>query len=249
DAGALLPILVITAEQTHKLRALQAGAKDFISTPFDLVEVKTRIHNILEGHLLYKELETSNKELEQVVQERTGDLLTANTQLIQEIAERKKTEESLRETNAEIKQLKDRLQAENIYLQKEVDRQYNFGEIIGQSPVLEQVFTQIEQVAPMLATVLLLGETGTGKGVVARTIHGGSSRKDRPLITVNCSALPTSLIESELFGRTIFLDEIGELPLELQSKLLRILQDGEFERLGSSRTIKVDVRIIAATNR
>ncbi|MBK5273759.1 MAG: sigma 54-interacting transcriptional regulator, partial [Desulfuromonadales bacterium] len=127
------------------------------------------------------------------------------------------------------------------------------------------------QVAPMNATVLLLGETGTGKGVVARAIHGRSTRKGRPLITVNCTTLPATLIESELFGRergaftgsdarqigrfeladggTIFLDEIGDLPLELQSKLLRVIQDGEFERLGSPRTIKVDVRIIAATNR
>lgn len=266
-----LPILVITAEQGHKLRALQAGAKDFISTPFDLVEVKTRIHNILEGRLLYKTLETYNKELEQAVQARTRDLVKANMQLTQEVAERKKAEQSLLATNAEIKQLKDRLQAENVYLQKEVDGQFNFGEIIGQSGVLSQVFDQIEQVAPMLATVLLQGETGTGKGVVARAIHSGSCRKDRPLITVNCTALPATLIESELFGRekgaftgahsrqlgrfeladggTIFLDEIGELPLELQGKLLRVLQDGEFERLGNSRTIKVDVRIIAATNR
>ena len=125
--------------------------------------------------------------------------------------------------------------------------------------------------APQDATVLLLGETGTGKGVVARAIHSRSARKDRPMITVNCSALPANLIESELFGRekgaftgsdarqmgrfeladngTIFLDEIGEMPMELQSKLLRVIQDGEFERLGSPRTIKVDVRIIAATNR
>ncbi len=123
----------------------------------------------------------------------------------------------------------------------------------------------------MNATVLLLGETGTGKGVVARAIHSSSARKERPLITVNCTALPANLIESELFGRergaftgsdarqigrfeladggTIFLDEIGEMPLELQCKLLRVIQDGEFERLGSPRTIKVDVRIIAATNR
>jgi transcriptional regulator with GAF, ATPase, and Fis domain len=133
------------------------------------------------------------------------------------------------------------------------------------------VFLRVEQVAPQDATVLLLGETGTGKGVVARAIHGRSSRKDRPLITVNCSALPANLIESELFGRekgaftgsgdrqmgrfeladngTLFLDEIGEMPMELQTKLLRVIQDGEFERLGGPRTIKVDVRIIASTNR
>lgn len=266
-----LPILVITAEQGHKLRALQAGAKDFISTPFDLVEIKTRIHNILEGRLLYRRLETYNKVLEQSVQERTGDLLKANTQLTQEVAERKKAEELLLETNAEIKQLKDRLQAENVYLQKEVDGQFNFGEIIGKSSALSQVFLKIKQVAPTNATVLLLGETGTGKGVTARAIHSSSSRKDRAMITVNCTALPANLIESELFGRekgaftganirqigrfeladggTIFLDEIGEMPQELQCKLLRVIQDGEFERLGNPRTIKVDVRIIAASNR
>ena len=148
---------------------------------------------------------------------------------------------------------------------------YNFGEIIGQSSAISYVFFRVEQVAPMDTTVLLLGETGTGKGVIARTIHSRSTRKDRPMITVNCTSLPANLIESELFGRekgaftgaharqmgrfeladggTIFLDEIGEMPLELQSKLLRVVQDGEFERLGSPRTIKVDVRIIAASNR
>jgi len=167
--------------------------------------------------------------------------------------------------------LKERLQAENVYLQQEVAREYNFGEIIGQSNAIAHVFSRIEQVAPQDATVLLLGETGTGKGVVARAIHSSSARKDRPMITVNCTAMPSNLIESELFGRekgaftganarqigrfeladhgTIFLDEIGEMPLELQSKLLRVIQDGEFERLGSPRSIKVNVRIIAASNR
>jgi len=271
ETDSYFPVLVITAQPGHKLRALKAGAKDFISKPFDLVEVKTRIHNMLEVRLLYKNIVTYNKMLEQTVQERTRELTRSNMQLTQEIEERKKTEKSLQGTYAEIKQLKDRLQEENTYLQQEVARQYNFGEIIGQSSVLSQVFLKVEQVAPMNATVLLLGETGTGKGVVARAIHSCSARKDRPLITVDCSSLPTNLIESELFGRekgaftgahvrqigrfeladggTIFLDEIGELPLELQSKLLRVIQDGEFERLGSPRTIKSDVRIIAATNR
>ncbi len=266
-----LPVLVITAQPGHKLRALQAGAKDFISKPFDLIEAKTRIHNMLEVRLLHKKLDNYNKVLEQTVQHRTGDLLKANTQLTQEVEERKKAEVSLQGTYAEIKRLKDRLEAENIYLQQEVNRRYNFGEIIGQSTVLSRVFSLVEQVAPMNATVLLLGETGTGKGVVARAIHSSSSRKGRPLITVDCTTLPATLVESELFGRergaftgsdskqigrfeladggTIFLDEIGEMPLELQSKLLRVIQDGEFERLGSPRTIKTDVRIIAATNR
>jgi formate hydrogenlyase transcriptional activator len=216
------------------------------------------------GKVLGDELQRSHDNLEHLVQERTRELL-------QEIEERKRAEESLRGAYAEIKQLKDRLQAENVYLQHEVARQFNFGEIIGNSQALSQVFLRVEQVAPMNATVLLLGETGTGKGVVARAIHSTSSRKDRPLITVNCTTLPATLVESELFGRekgaftgahdrqvgrfelanggTIFLDEIGEMPAELQCKLLRVIQDGEFERLGSSRTQKTDVRIIAATNR
>jgi DNA-binding NtrC family response regulator len=271
ETGSYVPVLVITAQPGHKLRALAAGAKDFISKPFDLVEVKTRIQNMLEVRLLYKEIENDNKALEQKVQERTGELLRANEQLSLEIEERKGTEESLRSAYAENKELKDRFQAENIYLHDDIDREFNFGEIIGRSNVLEFVFFKVEQVAPQEATVLLLGETGTGKGVVARSIHSRSRRKDRPMITVNCSALPANLIESELFGRekgaftgshdrqmgrfeladksTLFLDEIGEMPMELQTKLLRVVQDGEFERLGSPKTIKVNVRIIASTNR
>ena len=271
ETDSYLPVLVITAQPGHKLRALETGAKDFISKPFDLAEVKTRIHNMLEVRLLYKKIENDNKVLDQVVQERTGELVRANEQLSQEIEERKGREESLRSAYAENKQLKNRFQAENIYLHKVIDRENNFGEIIGRSNALEQVFLKVEQVAPQDATVLLLGETGTGKGLVARSIHSKSSRKDRPMITVNCSALPTNLIESELFGRekgaftgshdrqmgrfeladnsTLFLDEIGEMPMDLQTKLLRVIQDGEFERLGSPKTIKVDVRIIASTNR
>ncbi len=271
DLDAYLPVIVLTAEPDHKLRSLKAGAKDFISIPFDIVEVRTRIHNMLEVRLLYKKILNFNKILEQTVDERTKELTSSNLQLTQEIGERKKAEKSLHVAYDEIKHLKDRLQAENVYLQQEVDQQYNFGEIIGNSTALSQVFTQVEQVAPMNATVLLLGETGTGKGVVARAIHSRSTRKNRPLITVNCTTLPAALIESELFGRergaytgsdvrqigrfeladggTIFLDEIGDMPLDLQCKLLRVIQDGEFERLGSPRTIKVDVRIIAATNR
>jgi len=220
---------------------------------------------------LEDELQKAHDNLEVTVLERTRELTRANLQLTQEIDERKRTEESLQDAFAEIKLLKDRLQAENIYLQQEVAREVNFGEIIGQSSPISLVFSQIRQVAPMNATVLLLGETGTGKGVVARAIHSSSARKDRPMITVNCTALPGNLIESELFGRekgaftganarqigrfeladggTIFLDEIGEMPLELQCKLLRVIQEGEFERLGSPRTIKTDVRIIAASNR
>ncbi len=266
-----LPVLVITAQPGHKLRALQSGAKDFIGKPFDLVEVETRIHNLLEVRLLYNQLDNYNKVMEQTVLERTDELLKANVQLKQEIEERKKAEESLLATCEEIKRLKTRLQAENIYLQQDAARNCNFGQIVGQSSAISQVFLKVEQVAPMDATVLLLGETGTGKGVFARALHSRSNRKDRSMITVDCTSLPANLIESELFGRekgaftgadtrqigrfeladegTIFLDEIGELPLELQSKLLRVIQDGEFERLGNPRTIKVNVRIIAASNR
>jgi DNA-binding NtrC family response regulator len=271
ETDSYVPVLVITAQPGHKLRALEAGAKDFISKPFDLAELKTRIHNMLEVRLLYKKIENYNKVLEQAVQERTGELSRANEQLSKEIEERKGTEESLRSAYAENKQLKDRFQAENIYLHKVIDREFNFGEIIGRSNALEYVFFRVEQVAPQDATVLLLGETGTGKGVIARAIHTRSSRKDRPMITVNCSSLPANLIESELFGRekgaftgshermmgrfeladnsTLFLDEIGEMPMDLQTKLLRVIQDGEFERLGGPKTIKVNVRIIASTNR
>jgi PAS domain S-box-containing protein len=210
-------------------------------------------------------------ELDLKVKERTEELTRVNERLSREIEERKGTEGSLRSANAEIQQLQDRFHAENIYLHKDIDREFNFGEIIGRSSALQYVFFRVDQVAPQDATVLLLGETGTGKGVVARAIHSRSSRKDRPMITVNCSALPANLIESELFGRekgaftgshdrqmgrfeladnsTLFLDEIGEMPMELQTKLLRVLQDGEFERLGSPKTIKVNVRIIASTNR
>ncbi len=204
---------------------------------------------------------TARKQAEEKLQK-------AHTELEAKVSERTR---ELTRANEEIKVLRDRLQAENIYLQKEIDQSYNYGEIIGRSAAISMVIQQFRQVAPLQVTVLILGETGTGKGVVARAIHTTSARKDQPMITVNCTALPANLIESELFGRergaftgsdarqigrfeladggTIFLDEIGEMPLELQAKLLRVIQDGEFERLGSPRTIKVDVRIIAATNR
>ncbi len=195
-----------------------------------------------------------------------------------DITDRKESEaalvyahEALENAYGEVNQLKTQLQEENIYLQEEIKLQQNFGEIVGASDALKYVLFKIEQVAPTDSTVLITGETGTGKELVARAIHTASTRRDRPMVKVNCAALSPSLIESELFGHekgaftgalarkigrfeladgaTIFLDEIGELPLELQVKLLRIIQEGEFERLGSSKTVKVDVRIIAATNR
>ena len=188
-----------------------------------------------------------------------------------DFTERKESEEALRAAHEQLQQLKNQLEAENIYLQEELQEDQAFGDMIGQSAAMKYVRYKISQVAPTDSIVLITGETGTGKELVARAIHGASLRKDRPLIRVNCAALSPSLIESELFGHekgaftgaaarklgrfevanggTLLLDEIGELPLDLQSKLLRVLQDGEFERVGGTRTIQVDVRIIAATNR
>ena len=190
---------------------------------------------------------------------------------IQDITEPKQGELNLKTALSEIRELKEKLEVERAYLQEEIKLEYNYENIIGQSDGLNYVLYKVEQIASSDTTVLVLGETGTGKELVARAIHGLSPRKDRTLVKVNCATLPSNLIESELFGHqkgaftgaharqlgrfevangaTLFLDEIGELPLDLQPKLLRVIQDGEFERLGSSGTIKVDVRVIAATNR
>ena len=202
---------------------------------------------------------------------KSDDVVFGISVFSEDITERKRMEDQMREQLAEIEKLKIQLEKENIYLREEIKTELGFGKIIGSSDALKYVLFRAEQVAPTDATVLILGETGVGKGLVAHAIHQLSSRKDKPMITVNCAALPANLIESELFGRekgaftgahakqvgrfevadggTIFLDEIGELPLELQAKLLRVLQDGEFERLGSPRTIKVDVRVITSTSR
>jgi len=188
-----------------------------------------------------------------------------------DITERKESEVALQKAHEELKRLKNQLEAENIYLQEELLSDNTTGEIVGQSSAIKYVLFKVTQVARTDSIVLITGETGAGKELIARAIHAESLRKDRPLIKVNCGALAPSLIESELFGHekgaftgatnrklgrfelanggTIFLDEIGELPLELQVKLLRVIQENEFERLGGTKTIKVDVRVIAATNR
>ena len=171
----------------------------------------------------------------------------------------------------EISQLKDRLARENVYLESEIRSELGFEEIVGNSETLRSVLKEVETVAPAESTVLIYGETGTGKELIARAVHNLSSRKSNSFVKLNCAAIPTGLLESELFGHekgaftgaimqragrfelahrgTIFLDEIGEIPLELQPKLLRVLQEREFERLGSSRTLRADARLIAATNR
>jgi formate hydrogenlyase transcriptional activator len=185
--------------------------------------------------------------------------------------EREQAEVRLREALAEVETLKNRLQAENVYLQEEIRTEHNFEEMVGHSPALRALLQKVERVADTDSTVLISGETGSGKELVARALHSRSPRRHRALVKVNCGAIPGSLIESELFGHvkgaftgaldkrigrfeladggTIFLDEIGELPLDTQVKLLRVLQEREFEPVGSNKTIKVDVRIIAATNR
>jgi formate hydrogenlyase transcriptional activator len=201
------------------------------------------------------------------------DVLVQRLQLMADIfanaLARQRSEEALRRALEDVTRLKQQLEAENAYLREAVEAQPS--EIVGSSPALKNVLSQLEQVAPTDAAVLLLGETGTGKELLAHLLHRRSRRRDRAMVTLNCAALPPTLIEAELFGRekgaytgaltrqagrfelahgsTIFLDEIAELPLELQVKLLRVLEDGQLERIGSTKTLTVDVRVIAATNR
>jgi PAS domain S-box-containing protein len=212
--------------------------------------IQCNIRNVTERKRAAEALRKAHDELEERVEARTVELRAALS---------------------EIKKMKDQLEVENIYFRQEIKKKHQFDHIIGQSDGLKYVLYRVEQVAPTNTTVLVLGETGTGKELIAAAVHNMSPRKDRPLITVNCAALPPNLIESELFGRekgaftgadtrqvgrfevahgsTLCMDEIGELPLEVQAKLLRAIEHNEFERLGSSHTIKVDIRIVATTNR
>nr|MBN2276559.1 sigma 54-interacting transcriptional regulator [candidate division Zixibacteria bacterium] len=188
-----------------------------------------------------------------------------------DITERKKAEEDLRRAMIELENLKNRLQDENIYLRQEIKDEYNYDQIIGRSQALNDIMEKVTQVANTSATVLITGETGTGKELIARAIHEHSQRAEQPMIKVNCASIPKDLFESEFFGHvkgaftgahqdrvgrfqladggTLFLDEVGEIPIELQGKLLRVLQEGQFERVGEDITRTVDVRIIASTNR
>lgn len=217
------------------------------------------------------EIKRLNEELEQRVVERTSQLTAVNKELTKEVLERQRAKDELGKAFEEIKRLKDRLHDENVVLREQIDQVFMFEEIVGASPALKTVLSSIVKVAPTDSTVLITGETGTGKELIARAIHKGSQRAGNAFITVNCAAVPSSLIASELFGHekgaftgalqqrrgrfelahsgTIFLDEIGELPAETQIALLRVLQERQFERVGGSRVISSDVRIIAATNR
>jgi len=220
----------------------------------------------------------AKNELETRVAKRTAALTKANTELQLEIAERKRAEAALHEHMAtlksafeEIQVLKDQLYKENIALREEIDVKRMFEEIVGSSPALQSVLSQVTKVAPMDSTVLITGETGTGKELIARAIHKRSQRASRAFVSVNCAAIPRDLIASELFGHekgaftgatqrrlgrfesadggTIFLDEVGELPPEMQIALLRVLQEREFQRVGGNESITTDARVVAATNR
>ncbi|MGB3400215.1 MAG: sigma 54-interacting transcriptional regulator [Candidatus Deferrimicrobiaceae bacterium] len=267
-------------KQTCELKLLKKDAPQFhaqlesilIKDPEgNITQTRMAISDISERKRMEETLRNARSEMKQRAEERTVEIVKANEELKAEIEDRKRVELELREALSEIKRLKDQLEAERTYLQEEIKLEYNHENIIGQSDELKYTLYKVEQIAPTDTAVIVLGETGTGKELIVRAIHGSSLRKDRPLLKINCATLPLYLIESELFGHergaftgafdrrvgrfeaangaTLFLDEIGELPLELQPKLLRVIQEGEFERLGSSRTIKVDVRILAATNR
>jgi formate hydrogenlyase transcriptional activator len=241
ETGAPMPVLLSLSTLGH---SDTPGAVCMVVT--DLTQQK---HNEA-MRIEEKALQKAHDALEAEVEERTVEL---------------------RKALYEIQSMKEQLEVENIYFRHESKMKHQFENIIGQSDGLKYVLYRAEQVAPTTTTILILGETGTGKELIAAAIHNLSPRKERPMFTVNCAALPANLIESELFGRekgaftgadarrigrfevangsTLCLDEIGELPLELQAKLLRVIQHHEFERLGSSHTIKIDVRIVATTNR
>ncbi len=235
------------------------GLKSFIALP--LVVAGATVGGMTCGRL--KEQKSWS---DQAVQD-----LTVFAELFANYVMRLKSRQALDSALQQLTSAKDRLEAENVYLRHEIELTHGFDEIIGRSEALMHSLQLVEQVAPTKTPVLIMGDTGTGKELIARAVHELSERCDRPLVKVNCAALPTNLIESELFGHergaftgadgakrgrfdlahgsTLFLDEIGEIPVELQAKLLRVLQEGEFDRLGGTKTIKVDVRLVVATNR
>jgi DNA-binding NtrC family response regulator len=249
-ATADIPVLFLTAltDTTEKLKGFEAGAVDYLTKPFQWEEVLARVRTQLRLRRAERELVAANASLEQRVAERTSELKTALE---------------------ELERLRERLEAENAYLQHEAGA--DARSIIGASPAIGAMLAQIARVARSDTTVLVTGETGTGKELIASAIHEASPRRGKPLVKLNCAAISAGLVESELFGHvkgaftgatdrrtgrfeladggTLFLDEVSELPLDTQVKLLRVLQEREFEPVGSTKTQRVDVRVIAATNR
>lgn len=243
----------------EKQYAKEQGFKSFLTIPM-------KVAGLIIGAISYSDMKSERTWSDEFVKR-----FNLVGQIFANALGRKQKDQNLQNALSEIQKLKDQLQQENIYLRQEIELKHKYGEIVGKSNPIKYVLSQAEQVAETNSTVLILGETGTGKELLARAIHNLSPRKNRPMIKVNCATLPATLIESELFGRgkgaytgalssqigrfemadgsTIFLDEISEMPLELQAKLLRVLQEGEFERLGDPRTINVNVRVIASTNR
>ena len=258
---AVLPLR--TAEAVMGTFNVGSSRVDWISADQQvfLEGAATRLAAALQNALVLEELHSSCERLQKECDLQKSALKKSHDELELEVARR----------TAEIQKLQERLQAENIQLKEDLAGAHAYGGIIGESPSLKAVISRIGLVAPTNANVLILGESGTGKELIAREIHRESTRKDRSLVKVNCATIPKELYESEFFGHvkgaftgavsdrmgrfeaadggTLFLDEVGEIPPSLQGKLLRVLQEGEFERVGEGRTRKVDVRIIAATNK
>jgi PAS domain S-box-containing protein len=266
SSGAILSVNPAT-DAVLGLSAEKGGGFSDAAQDHDRDRLKKLLAKAVEGSTVHFELEPARSpkrvvESSLVPIDHGGELKVMG--IAQDITERREAERAL-------STLKDQLQAENVYLQEEIRLTHDFGQILGESMPLRAALQRVELVAATDATVLIQGETGTGKELFARAIHDLSPRKSRPLVKVNCAALPSSLIESELFGHergaftgaltrrvgrfelahqgSLFLDEIGEMPLDVQAKLLRVLQEGEFERVGGTETKQVNVRVIAATNR